>query len=120
MSKDQSLIYSSSHDGRANIWRAKTGKHVSTLSYHSKPINQLAVNYSTNENVLATCSNDGTATVWSLSRNGKTGSGVICGLDSSFYSDPHVDCIEFGRDATNGFLFLGVNNKDVDHPGYVR
>ncbi|KAG2190222.1 hypothetical protein INT46_001146 [Mucor plumbeus] len=120
MSKDQSLIYSSSHDGRANIWRAKTGKHVSTLSYHSKPINQLAVNYSTNENVLATCSNDGTATVWSLSRNGKTGSGVICGLDSSFYSDPHVDCIEFGRDATNGFLFLGVNNKDVDHPGYVE
>ncbi|CEP15670.1 hypothetical protein [Parasitella parasitica] len=120
MSKDQSLIYSSSHDGRANIWRAKTGKHVSTLSYHSKPINQLAVNYSTNENVLATCSNDGTATVWSLSRNGKTGSGVICGLDSSFYSDPHVDCIEFGHDATNGVLFLGVNNKDVDHPGYVE
>lgn len=124
MSKDQSLIYSSSHDGRANIWRAKTGKHVSTLSYHSKPINQLAVNYSTNDNVLATCSNDGTATVWTLSRNGKTGSGVICeldsGLGSGFYSDPHVDCIEFGHDATNGVLFLGVNTKDVDRPGYVR
>lgn len=123
MSKDQSLIYSSSHDGRANIWRAKTGKHVSTLSYHSKPINQLAVNYSTNENVLATCSNDGTATVWTLSRNGKTGSGVICELDSGsssgFHSDPHVDCVEFGHDATNGVLFLGVNTKDVDRPGYV-
>ncbi|KAK4511151.1 uncharacterized protein ATC70_012363 [Mucor velutinosus] len=124
MSKDQSLIYSSSHDGRANIWRAKTGKHVSTLSYHSKPINQLAVNYSTNENVLATCSNDGTATVWTLSKNGKTGSGVICeldsGLGSGFYSDPHVDCIEFGHDATNGVLFLGVNTKDADRPGYVE
>ncbi|KAF1799717.1 Homeodomain-like DNA binding domain-containing transcription factor [Mucor lusitanicus] len=124
MSKDQSLIYSSSHDGRANIWRAKTGKHVSTLSYHSKPINQLAVNYSTNENVLATCSNDGTATVWTLSRNGKTGSGVICELDSGsssgFHSDPHVDCVEFGHDATNGVLFLGVNTKDVDRPGYVE
>lgn len=120
MSKDQKLIYSSSHDGRANIWRAKTGKHISTLSYHSKPINQLAVNYSTNENVLATCSNDGTATVWSLSRNGKTGSGVICALDPGSNYDPHVDCIEFGHDATNGVLFLGVNTQNMDRPGYVN
>lgn len=89
------------------------------IGYHCKPINQLAVNYSTNENVVATCSNDGTATVWSIGRNGKTGSGVICELDTEFYSDPHVDCIEFGHHATDNLLFLGVNNKDLDHPGYV-
>ena len=31
MSKDHSLIYSASHDGCANVWRASTGKLVSTL-----------------------------------------------------------------------------------------
>lgn len=89
------------------------------LGYHSEPINQLAVNYSTNENVLATCSNDGTATVWSIGRNGKTGSGVICALDEESYKDAHVDCIEFGHHMTDNLLFLGVNNKDDNHPGCV-
>jgi WD40 repeat protein len=31
MSKDESLIYSASHDGSANIWKAGTGRLVSTL-----------------------------------------------------------------------------------------
>lgn len=31
MSKDESLIYSASHDGSANIWKAANGKLVSTL-----------------------------------------------------------------------------------------
>ncbi|KAI8386815.1 WD40-repeat-containing domain protein [Blakeslea trispora] len=121
MSKDETLIFSSSHDGSANIWRSKTGKLVSTLRYHCKPINQLAVNYAaTDQNVLATCSNDGTATVWTIGLNGKTGSGVICELDTDFYSDPHIDCIEFGQQASDSLLFLGINNKDIDHPGYVE
>ena len=91
-----------------------------TIGYHCKPINQLAVNYAaTGQNVLATCSNDGTATVWTIGLNGKTGSGVICELDTDFYSDPHIDCIEFGQQASDSLLFLGINNKDIDHPGYV-
>ncbi|OBZ87355.1 Rik1-associated factor 1 [Choanephora cucurbitarum] len=121
MSRDETLIFSASHDGSANIWRSKTGKLVSTLRYHCKPINQLAVNYAaTGQNVLATCSNDGTATVWTIGLNGKTGSGVICELDTDFYSDPHIDCIEFGQQASDSLLFLGINNKDIDHPGYVE
>ncbi|CAO3657020.1 unnamed protein product [Mucor hiemalis] len=120
LSKDQSLIYSASHDGCANIWKANTGKLVSTLQYHCKPINQLAVSYSAVENnVLATCSNDGTATIWSVSPNGKTGSGMICELDTKFYSDPCVDCIDFGHGASEDMLFLGINNQDLDHPGYI-
>lgn len=120
LSKDQSLIYSASHDGCANVWRASTGKLVSTLQYHCKPINQLAVSYSAVENnVLATCSNDGTATIWSVSPNGKTGSGMICELDTNFYSDPCVDCIDFGHGASEDMLFLGINNQDMDHPGYI-
>ena len=79
------------------------------------------MNYSAAENnVLATCSNDGTATIWSVSANGKTGSGMICELDTRFYTDPHVDCIEFGHDASDDMLFLGINNQDLEHPGYVR
>lgn len=31
MSKDQSLIYTSSHEGTANIWKSFNGKLVSTL-----------------------------------------------------------------------------------------
>ncbi|KAI8047381.1 hypothetical protein BDF21DRAFT_352328 [Thamnidium elegans] len=118
-SKDQSLIYTSSHEGSANIWKASTGKLVSTLQYHSKSINQLAVDYSKYDNILASCSNDGSATVWSIGINGKTGSGVICELDPGFFTDPEVDCIEFGRNITEDKLFLGVNNKDFNHPGYV-
>jgi hypothetical protein len=44
---------------------------------------------------------------------------VICELDTNFYSDPRVDCISFGHDATQNDLFLGINNKDLEHPGYV-
>ncbi|KAI9243711.1 WD40-repeat-containing domain protein [Helicostylum pulchrum] len=119
-SKDQSLVYTSSHEGSANIWKASTGKLVSTLQYHSKSINQLAVDYSKSDNILASCSNDGSATVWSIGINGKTGSGVICELDPVFFVDPEVDCIEFGRNITEDKLFLGVNNKDFSHPGYIE
>lgn len=69
---------------------------------------------------MATCSNDGTATIWSVGRNGKTGSGSICGLEDDFYSDPRVDCISFGHDVSEKYLFMGINNKDIEHPGYVR
>lgn len=79
----------------------------------------MAVDYSQNENVLASCSNDGSATVWRIGSNGKTGSGSICELDPGFFVDPEVDCVEFGRNASRDKLFLGVNNKDFDHPGYV-
>ncbi|KAI9336047.1 WD40-repeat-containing domain protein [Pilaira anomala] len=120
MSKDQSLIYTSSHEGTANIWKSSNGKLVSTLQFHSKNINQLAVDYSQNENVLASCSNDGSATVWRIGSNGKTGSGSICELDPGFFVDPEVDCVEFGRNASRDKLFLGVNNKDFDHPGYIE
>ncbi|KAI7899201.1 WD40-repeat-containing domain protein [Cokeromyces recurvatus] len=120
MSKDQTLIYSASHDGIANIWRARDGKLVSTLKYHCKPINQIAVNYACNENVLATCSDDGSATVWRMDRSGKKGSGVACELDLDFYSDPHVDCAEFGHHASSESLFLGINNKDLERPGCVE
>lgn len=79
----------------------------------------MAVDYSKSDNILASCSNDGSATVWSIGINGKTGSGVICELDPSFFVEPEVDCIEFGRNITENKLFLGVNNKDFSHPGYV-
>lgn len=35
LSKNESLIFSSSHDGSANVWRAKNGKLVSTLSKYN-------------------------------------------------------------------------------------
>lgn len=104
-------------------WKSHVTYHTFffLLEYHCKPINQLAVSYSAVENnVLATCSNDGTATIWSVSPNGKTGSGMICELDTNFYSDPCVDCIDFGHGASEDMLFLGINNQDMDHPGYVR
>lgn len=79
----------------------------------------MAVDYSTNDNVLATCSNDGTATIWKIGANGKTGEGFICELNTRFYSNPAVECIEFGHHKTANMLFLGINNQSIEHPGYV-
>ncbi|KAG2204464.1 hypothetical protein INT47_005255 [Mucor saturninus] len=120
MSKDKSLIYSASHDGSANIWRASTGRLVSTLQYHCKPINQMAVDLSSNDNVLATCSNDGTATIWKIGANGKTGEGFICELNTRFYKNPSVECIEFGHHKTANMLFLGIKNESNEHTGYIE
>ncbi|KAI8981927.1 WD40-repeat-containing domain protein [Mycotypha africana] len=119
-SKDKTLLFSASHDGSANIWKARSGRLRSTLKFHSKPINQIAINYSTDDNVMATCSNDGTATVWTVDRKGKSGSGVICELKNTTDHDPRVDCVEFGHHETNNTLFLGVNTGNIEHPGYVE
>ncbi|KAI8876565.1 WD40 repeat-like protein [Backusella circina FSU 941] len=119
MSKDGSFIISASHDGTAKLWRSKTGKLISTLCYHDESINQLAVNTSVKENVIATCSSDGSATIWSLSRNGRGGNGGPCDLDIERYVQPVVECIQFGRDHTRNQLFMGITNNSPDHPGYV-
>lgn len=82
-------------------------------------MNQLAVNYWTAGNILASCSNDGTATIWRIGSSGKTGQGSICELDAPFYRNPAVECLEFGHHATHNLLFLGIYNREIEHTGYV-
>lgn len=89
------------------------------LEFHCKPVNQLAVDYWTPGNILASCSNDGTATIWNIGESGKSGQGSICELDAPFYKDPAVECLEFGHHASKNHLFLGIYNRAVEHTGYV-
>ncbi|KAG1464294.1 hypothetical protein G6F46_001194 [Rhizopus delemar] len=120
VSHEGDLFFSGSHDGTTKVWRQSTGRLVSTLQYHCKPVNQLAVSYWTPGNVLASCSNDGTATIWNIGVSGKTGEGAICELDAPFYKNPAVECLEFGHHATHDLLFLGIYNRDVEHTGYIQ
>ncbi|KAI9276371.1 WD40-repeat-containing domain protein [Sporodiniella umbellata] len=118
VSNEGGLFFSGSHDGTTKVWKQGTGRLVSTLQFHCKPVNQLAVDYWTSGNVLASCSNDGTATIWNIGESGKSGDGSICELDAPFYKDPAVECLEFGHHASKNCLFLGIYNRDTDHTGY--
>ncbi|CEG62878.1 hypothetical protein RMATCC62417_00129 [Rhizopus microsporus] len=119
-SNEGGLFFSGSHDGTTKVWKQSSGRLVSTLQYHCKPVNQLAVNYWTAGNMLASCSNDGTATIWRIGSSGKTGQGSICELDEPFYRNPAVECLEFGHHATHNLLFLGIYNREIEHTGYIQ
>ncbi|RCH86050.1 Transducin (beta)-like 1 X-linked receptor 1, partial [Rhizopus stolonifer] len=120
VSHEGDLFFSGSHDGTTKVWKQSTGRLMSTLQFHCKPVNQLAVDYWTPGNILASCSNDGTATIWNIGESGKSGQGSICELDAPFYKDPAVECLEFGHHASKNHLFLGIYNRAVEHTGYVQ
>lgn len=134
LSNDNKYIFSASHDGKANIYSADSLDRVSKLgkcicnciyilltsipkAFHQGPLNQIAVNPSLNEYSLATCSSDGSATIWVLGESCKDGEGITCEIKEK---NAHIECIEFGSHSTKNLLFLGVENStNHDYPGFV-
>ncbi|CAO3615428.1 unnamed protein product [Cunninghamella echinulata] len=119
LSNNKKLLFSASRDGKTKIWHCESKQLVSTFTYHTDAIFQVAV-HEGEKNILATASADGYGAIWKIDDKGQEGTGTECETEMIDTQDCSAECVDFGRGPSKDLVFFGYRGtKEEKKLGWI-